>query len=107
VRLVPDNLNTHGTASLHETFPPAEARRLAEKLEIHHTPKHGSWLNIAEIELSAPNSQCLNRRIASVEEMRREVSAWQAGRNNRGTPINWHFATSDARAKLTHIYPKL
>jgi predicted AAA+ superfamily ATPase len=80
---------------------------LAEKLEIHYTPKHGSWLNIAEIELSALNSQCLNRRIASAEEMRREVAAWQTTRNNRSAPINWHFTTSDARIKLTHIYPKL
>ena len=107
VRLVLDNLNTHNIASLYEAFPPAEARRLAEKLEIHYTPKHGSWLNIAEIELSVLNSQCLNRRIASVEQMRQEVTSWQADRNNRGAPVNWRFTTEDARVKLTHIYPKL
>lgn len=107
VRLVLDNLNTHNIASLYEAFPPAEARRLAEKLEIHYTPKHGSWLNIAEIELSVLNSQCLNRRIASVEQMRQEVASWQADRNNRGAPVNWRFTTEDARIKLTHIYPKL
>lgn len=107
VRLVMDNLNTHNVASLYETFEPSEARRLAEKLEIHYTPKHGSWLNIAEIELSALNSQCLNRRIASVEQMRAEIAAWQVSRNNRGAPINWRFTTEDARIKLAHIYPKL
>jgi hypothetical protein len=107
VRLVMDNLNTHNVASLYETFAPAEARRLAEKLEIHYTPKHGSWLNIAEIELSALNTQCLNRRIASVGQMRQEIAAWQSSRNNRGAPINWRFTTEDARIKLAHIYPKL
>ena len=107
VRLVMDNLNTHDTASLYETFAPAEARRLAERLEIHHTPKHGSWLNIAEIELSALTSQCLRRRIASSETMRREIAAWQQHRNNRGAPINWRFTTEKARIKLTRLYPKL
>ena len=107
VRLVMDNLNTHGTASLYETFPPAEARRLAERLEIHYTPKHGSWLNIAEIELSALNGQCLRRRIPTIEAMRGEISAWQKHRNNRGAPINWRFTTEDARIKLTRLYPKL
>jgi hypothetical protein len=107
IRLVMDNLNTHNIASLYESFPPAEARRLAEKLEIHYTPKHGSWLNIAEIELSALNGQCLERRIPSLEEMRREVAAWQKHRNNRGAPVNWRFTTADARIKLAHIYPKL
>lgn len=107
VRLVMDNLNTHDVASLYETFPPAEARRLAERLEIHYTPKHGSWLNIAEIELSALNSQCLGRRIAAIATMRREISAWQQQRNNRGAPINWRFTTKDARIKLLRLYPKL
>jgi hypothetical protein len=107
VRLVMDNLNTHNTASLYEAFPPAEARRLSDKLEIHYTPKHGSWLNIAEIELSALSTQCLSRRIASVDEMRGEIAVWQAARNNRGAPINWRFTTEDARIKLRHIYPKL
>jgi hypothetical protein len=107
IRLVMDNFNTHNIASLYETFAPSEARRLAEKLEIHYTPKHGSWLNIAEIELSALNGQCLNRRIPDAEQMRREVAAWQTHRNNRTAPINWRFTTDDARIKLAHIYPKL
>jgi hypothetical protein len=107
VRLVMDNLNTHNVASFYETCPPAEARRLAEKLEIHYTPKHGSWLNIAEIELSALNGQCLNRRIATAEQMRREIAAWEKARNNRGAPVNWRFTTEDARIKLRHIYPKI
>ena len=107
VRLVLDNLNTHDTASLYETFAPAEARRLAERLEIHYTPKHGSWLNIAEIELSALNGQCLSRRIPDLATMRREVSAWQQHRNTRGAPIHWRFTTDDARIKLLRLYPKL
>lgn len=107
VRLVMDNLNTHCIASLYETYPPAEAHRLAERLEIYYTPKHGSWLNIAEIELSALNSQCLRRRIPSIEAMRNEIAAWQKHRNNRGAPIAWRFTTQDARIKLTRLYPKL
>jgi len=107
VRLVMDNLNTHDLASLYQTFPPVEAHRLAERLEIHYTPKHGSWLNIAEIELSALNGQCLQRRIPTIQIMRREISAWQLHRNNRGAPINWRFTTEDARIKLTRLYPKL
>lgn len=107
VRLVMDNLNTHEIASLYETFPPAEARRLADRLEIHYTPKHGSWLNIAEIELSALNGQCLRRRISSAQEMRTEIAAWQSDRNQRGAPVNWRFTTDDARIKLVRLYPKL
>lgn len=107
VRLVMDNLNTHAVTSLYETFAPAEARRLAERLEIHYTPKHGSWLNIAEIELSALNRQCLHRRIPSHDAMRREIAAWQSDRNNRGAPVNWRFTTNDARIKLARLYPKL
>jgi hypothetical protein len=107
VRLVMDNLNTHSAASLYEAFEPEEARRLARRLEIHYTPKHGSWLNVAEIELSALNSQCLNRRIPNIELMRKEVAAWQEDRNNRATPIDWRFTTEDARIKLKRIYPKL
>jgi hypothetical protein len=107
VRLVMDNLNTHGPASLYETFPPAEARRLAERLEIHLTPKHGSWLNIAEIELSALSTQCLARRIPDLATMQREVCAWQQHRNTRGAPINWRFTSDDARIKLLRLYPKL
>jgi DDE superfamily endonuclease len=107
VRLVMDNLNTHAIASLYETFTPHEARCLAERLEIHYTPKHGSWLNIAEIELSALNGQCLRRRIPCIESMRREISAWQQHRNTRGAPINWRFTTEDARIRLLRLYPKL
>src|SRR5882724_661256 len=107
VRLVMDNLNTHSPASLYETFQPEEARRLARRLEIHYTPKHGSWLNVAEIELSALNSQCLNRRIPHIDLMRKEVAAWELDRNNRAATIDWRFTTEDARIKLKRIYPKL
>jgi hypothetical protein len=102
-----DNLNTHSAASLYETFPPEEARRLARRLEIHYTPKHGSWLNVAEIELSALNSQCLDRRIPDIDLMRKEVAAWEFDRNNRAATINWRFTTEDARIKLKRIYPQL
>ena len=107
VRLVMDNLNTHGTASLYEAFEPEEARRLARRLEIHYMPKHGSWLNVAEIELSALNSQCLDRRIPDIDLMRKEVAAWELDRNNRAASIDWRFTTEDARIKLKRIYPKL
>ena len=107
VRLVMDNLNTHGAASLYETFEPEEARSLARRLEIHYTPKHGSWLNIAEIELSALNSQCLDRRIPDINLMRTEVAAWQRDRNNRAAPIDWRFTTENARIKLKRLYPNL
>ena len=107
VRLVMDNLNTHDVASLYETFAPEEALRLANRLEIHYTPKHGSWLNIAEIELSALNSQCLNRRIPDIETMRNQLKAAQFERNKRGAPINWQFTNEKARVKLTRLYPKL
>ena len=107
VRLVMDNLNTHTTASLYEAFPPEQARRLAERLEIHYTPKHGSWLNIAEIELSVLQSQCLNRRIPDIDAMRRETSTWEADRNNRSNKTEWHFCTADAWIKLKHLDPTL
>jgi len=107
VRLVMDNLNTHNIASLYETFEPAEARRLAERLEIHYTPKHGSWLNMAEIELSVLTGQCLDRRIPDIETMRSEFQAWKNDRNNRMNTINWQFRTSDARIKLKRLYPKI
>lgn len=107
VRLVMDNLNTHNMASLYETFEPAEARRLAERLEIHYTPKHGSWLNMAEIELSVLTGQCLDRRIPDIETMRSEVQAWKNDRNNSMSKINWQFRTSDARIKLKRLYPKI
>ena len=105
VVLVMDNLNTHSTASFYEAFPPEEARRLAERLEIHYTPKHGSWLNIAEIELSVLQGQCLNRRIADIETMRNEVDSWQTNRNNQIKKINWQFTTDKARTKLKRLYP--
>lgn len=107
VRLIMDNLNTHSTASLYETFPPLEARCLADQLDIHYTPKHGSWLNIAEIELSALSVHCLRRRIPNIEAMRREISAWQKDRNTRGAPINWRFTSENARIKLARLHPKL
>lgn len=107
VRLVMDNLNTHNIASLYETFEPEEARRLAERLEIHYTPKHGSWLNMAEIELSVLKGQCLDRRIAEMATMQAEVAAWENDRNNGIKKIDWQFTTSDARVKLKRLYPKL
>jgi hypothetical protein len=107
VRLILDNLNTHCLASLYEAFEPPEARRLAERLEIHYTPKHGSWLNMAEIELSALNGQCLDRRISHLEVMNRHITAWENDRNNRQSKIHWHFSTTDARMKLQRLYPKL
>ena len=105
VVLVLDNLNTHKGASLYEAFEPAEARRLLEKLEIHHTPKHGSWLNVAEIELSLLGRQCLDRRIASREELAREVALWQRRRNKEHGTVDWQFSTKDARVKLKRLYP--
>src|SRR4029079_1424578 len=107
VVLVMDNLNTHKLASLYEAFPPEQARRIAERLEIHHTPKHGSWLNMAEIELSVLARQCLARRIETREELEREVSAWEEERNERGVEIRWRFTTADARIKLRRLYPVL
>jgi hypothetical protein len=107
VRLVMDNLNTHSIVSLYETFPPEEARRLSERLDIHHTPKHGSWLNMAEIELSVLKGQCLDRRIADIETMQAEVAAWEKGRNNSLKKIDWQFTTPDARVKLKRLYPKI
>ena len=108
VVLVCDNLNTHDNASLYEAFEPAEALRLAKRLEIHHTPKHGSWLDIAEIELSALGNQCLSkRRIDSVEKLNEELSSWDIERNAGQKSVNWQFKTADARIKLKHLYPIL
>jgi hypothetical protein len=107
VALVLDNLNTHTTASLYEAFRPEVARALADRLEIHYTPKHGSWLNIAEIELSVLKGQCLDRRIPDIDMMQREVRSWQSHRNNRGAKVNWRFTTTQARTKLKRLYPKL
>jgi hypothetical protein len=107
VRLVLDNLNTHTTASLYQTFEPREARRLAERLEFHYTPKHGSWLNVAEIELSVLQRQCLDRRIPDKDTMQFQIAAWEGDRNEGPSKIDWQFRTSDARIKLKHLYPKL
>jgi hypothetical protein len=107
VVLVLDNLNTHGPASLYEAFTPAEARRLLDRLEIHYTPKHGSWLDMAEIELAVLAGQCLDRRIASRAALAREVAAWEAERNAAQVTIDWRFTTDDARIKLKHLYPVL
>jgi hypothetical protein len=106
VVLVMDNLNTHSIGSLYEAFPPAEARRLARRLEIHHTPKHGSWLNIAENELSALTRQCLSRRIGTIEKMASEVEAWDQARNRNGVRVNWRFSIEQARTKLHRVYPQ-
>jgi hypothetical protein len=107
VVLVIDNLNTHTLGSLYEAFPPEQARRLAEKLEIHYTPKHGSWLNMAEIELSVLARQCLGQRLPSRAELASEVAAWEADRNARAAKMEWRFTTADARIKLKHLYPTL
>ena len=105
--LVMDNLNTHTPASLYEAFEPAEAKRLAAKLEIHYTPKHGSWLDMAEIEIGILNRQCLNRRLDRVEQLRTEVAAWEHDRNHRTVKVNWRFRTADARIKLKRLYPSI
>ena len=105
VILVMDNLNTHKIASLYEAFPPEKARRLTERLEIHYTPKHGSWLNIAEIELSALKRQCLAGRIDCIEKARAKAAAWNDDRNNCRSKVDWQFRTSDARTKLKRLYP--
>jgi hypothetical protein len=107
VRLVLDNLNTHSIASLYEAFEPREARRMVERLDIHYTPKHGSWLNMAEIELSVLKGQCLDRRIPDMATVRTHVSAWEKDRNNSARKIVWQFTTRDARIKLKHLYPHL
>ena len=107
VVLVLDNLNTHKIASLYEAFPPEEAKRLADRLELHFTPVHGSWLNICEIELSVLGKQCLNRRIEDMETITSEVEAWQQQRNNKKATIDWQFTNEKARIKLKRLYPKL
>jgi hypothetical protein len=107
IRLVLDNLNTHTPGSLYEAFAPAKARRLAERLELHYTPKHGSWLNIAEIALSAMTRQCLGRRIESLDALNAQLAAWRMAGGITGKPIDWHFTTDNARCKLKFLYPKL
>ena len=105
--LVCDNLNTHKIASLYEAFSPDEAHRHATRLEIHHTPKHGSWLNIAEIELSVLTKQCLDRRIPDIDLLQKETKAWQRERNAQQKAVDWQFATEDARIKLKRLYPQI
>ncbi len=104
--LVMDNLNTHVIASLYKAFPSQEARRIARKLEIHYTPRHGGWLDIAEIELNVMTRQCLSRGIADIDEFRQELAAWETERNHARAKICWHFTTDKAREKLTSLYPK-
>jgi hypothetical protein len=104
--LMMDNLNTHTLASLYATFEPETALRLAQRFEIHHTPTHGSWLNMAELEIGVMSRQCLGRRIPSLEEMKGEVQSWVAQRNTQKTTVHWQFTTADARIKLRHLYPK-
>ena len=103
--LVMDNLNTHNAASLYEAFEPSQARRLAEKLEIHYTPKHGSWLDMAEIELSILSRQCMNDYFESREQLEERIVPWERSRNERHVGINWRFTTADARTKLKRLYP--
>jgi len=105
--LVMDNLNTHNKSSLYEAFEPAEAKRIADKLEIHYTPKHGSWLDIAEIELGILARQCLSRRIDNMEHLKDEVTAWQVIRNTAEAKVNWRFTAKDARIKLKRLYPSI
>jgi hypothetical protein len=106
VTLVCDNLNTHHMASLYAAFGPAEAHALKNRLDIHYTPKSGSWLNVAEIELSVLARQCLDRRIRTKEALAREIAAWEAERNEKGSRVEWRFTTADARIKLRHLYPQ-
>lgn len=101
-----DNLNTHKLASLYKKYPVAEARRIIKHLEIHYTPKHGSWLDIAEIELNVMTHQCLSRRIGDINTLRKELSAWEVERNAVAAKVNWQFKTTDARIKLKSLYPK-
>ena len=105
IRLVMDNLNTHRAASLYEAFEPMEARRIVKKLEFHYTPKHGSWLNMAEIELSVLQRQCLNRRLADEATLGHEVAAWEKERNEKQATIDWRFSVTDARERLKRLYP--
>jgi hypothetical protein len=107
IRVVQDNLNTHTPAALYEVFAPAEAKRILDRLEFHYTPKHGSWLTMAEIELSVLNRQCLDRRIPDKATLEHEVGTWEQTRNSRGATVNWRFTTADARIKLKRLYPSI
>jgi hypothetical protein len=105
IRVVLDNLSTHTKAALYDTFPPVEAHRLAAKLEFHHTPKHGSWLNTVEMEFSVLSKQCLDRRIGDIETLTPETEAWDIARNRKAVKLDWQFRSSDARIKLRRLYP--
>ncbi len=107
IKVVQDNLNTHVKASIYKAFMPAEARRILNKLEFHYTPKHGSWLNMAETELSVLSRQCLKRRIEDKEILKEEVAAWEKRRNQNSAPVDWRFTTEDARIKLKRLYPSI
>jgi len=107
IKVVLDNLNTHNPAALYEVFEPAEARRILSRLEFHYTPAHGSWLNVAEIELSVLSRQCLSGRIPDKDTLTDEVAAWEENRNNAGMKVDWRFTTADARIKLKHLYPSI
>ena len=107
IRVVLDNLNTHTPAALYEVFEPAEARRIVRKLEFHHTPKHASWLNMAEIEISVLDRQCLDRRLPEIARVRSEVSAWENRRNQQRATVDWQFTNAKARSKLEYLYPSL
>ena len=105
--LVMDNLNTHTIASLYKTFPPVEARRISHRLEVHFTPVHGSWLNIAEIELNVMTRQCMHRRIDDVDKLRSELAVWEKERNTKSSKIRWHFTNTHARTKMISLYPEI
>ena len=107
IRVIQDQLNTHVRASLYKAFEPKEAKRILDKLEFHYTPKHGSWLNMAEIELSVVNRQCLNRRLPDQDTLKREIAAWEKERNQKSHSVNWRFTTADARIKLKRLYPSI
>ena len=107
IRVIQDNLNTHAKASLYKAFEPKEAKRIFDKLEFHYTPKHGSWLNMAEIELSVLNRQCLDRRIPDMDSLKQEIAAWEEKRNEKLNSVDWRFTNADARIKLKKLYPSI
>ena len=107
IGIIQDQLNTHVKASLYKAFPPEEAKRILDKLEFHYTPKHGSWLNMAEIELSVLNRQCLHRRIPDKDTLKLEITAWEEERNQKASSVNWRFTTADSRIKLKRLYPSI
>ena len=107
ITLVMDNYNTHNASAFYETYEPAEAKRIWDRFEFIYTPKHGSWLNMAEIELHVLNSQCLNRHMSDISTIKKEVKEWISARNNKNSKINWQFTTNDARVKLKRLYPSI